>query len=137
MHNTLAQASALTQEQPTDYRHPHSLVPAGQMLGAALLGLDLDAARRESRRVGPPANLTSQREEFAATKRTNRSALNEIAASLGISRSRLSWILEEPPLPAGGRQLEPIKKGGDGKRHDHGTGRRRHAGADRRRHAGR
>ena len=137
MHNTLAPASALSQEQPTDHSHPGTLAPVGQMLAAALLGLDLDAARRESRRVGPPTNLMSQREEFAATKRDNRSTLNEVAASLGISRSKLSWILEEPPLPAGGRQLEPIQKGGDGKRHDHGTGRRRHAGADRRRHAGR
>ena len=121
MHKTLAPMSALNQDQ---------------MLAAALLELDLEAAQRQRRRVGPMTRITTHREEHTATKRANRSTLNEIAASLGVSRSTVNRILDEPSLRAGDRHVEPTETGWDGKRHDHGVGRRRHAGAGRRRPAG-
>ena len=136
MHITPAPASALNHEYATDPGPPGPLAPVGQMLAAALLELDLEAAQRQSRRVGPLTNITAHRKERAATKRTNRSTLNEIAASLGVSRSTLNRILEEPPSRAGGRHVEVTESGGDGTRHHHGTGRRRHTGAGGRRHTG-
>jgi hypothetical protein len=136
MHNILAPTSALSQEQVFDHRHPGPLVPVDQMLAAALLELDLEAAQRQSRRVGPLTNITAHRKELAATKRVNRSTLNEIAASLGVSRSTLNRILEEPPPRAWERDVEVTEGGGGGKRHKHGAGRRRHTGAGGRRHTG-
>jgi hypothetical protein len=136
MLKTLAPASALTQETATDYGPPGPLAPVDQLLAAALLELDLEAAQHQSRRVGPLTNVIAHSKERAATKRTNRSTLNEIAASLGVSRSTLNRFLEDPSLRAGGRHVEVTESGGDGKRHDHGTGRRRHTGAGGRRHTG-
>jgi len=136
MHKTLALASALNQEQATDHNHPRPSAPVDQLLAAALLELDLEAAQSQSRRVGPLTNMSAHRKELAATKRANRSTLNEMAASLGVSRSTLNGILEEPPLRAGERHVEMTERGWDGKRHDHGTGRRRHTGAGGRRHTG-
>jgi hypothetical protein len=136
MHKSLAPPSALNQEHPTDPGPSVPLAPVGQMLAAALLELDLEAAKRQSRRVGPLTNIVAHRKERAATKRVNRSTLNDIAASLGVSRSTLNRILEDPPPRAGERHLEVTESGGDGKRHDHGTGRRRHTGAGGRRHTG-
>lgn len=136
MNNSLAPPSALNQEHPTDFGPPVPLAPFGRMLSAALLELDLEAAKRLSRRVGPLTNIVAHSKERAATKRANRSTLNDIAASLGVSRSTLNRILEEPPPRAGERDVEPAEKGGDGKRHHHGAGRRRHTGAGGRRHTG-
>jgi hypothetical protein len=131
MHNTLALSSALNQKHAPDPGPPGPLAPVEQMLAE----LDLEAAQRQSRRVGPLTNITAHRKERAATKRAVRSTLNEIAASLGVSRSTLNRILEKPPL-AGERHVEPTERGGDGKRHDHGAGRRRHTGAGGHRHTG-
>jgi hypothetical protein len=136
MHNALAPASALNQEQVTDHRDPGPLAPVDQMLAAALLELDLEAAQRLGRRVGPLTSMLAHSKERAATKRANRSTLDEIAASLGVSRSTMNRILEEPPLRAGERHVEVTWKAWDGKRHDHGTGRRRHTGAGGRRRTG-
>ena len=136
MHKTLAPASALNQEQAIDHRHPGPLVPVDQMLAAALLELDLEAAGRQGRRVGPPTSNSVRRKELAAIKRANRSTLDEIAASVGVSRSTMNRILEVPPLWAGEKHLEVTEQGWGGNRHDHGTGRRRHTGAGGRRHTG-
>jgi len=89
--------------------------------------LDLEAAQRLNRRVGPLKKISfpGQLQDHAATERANRSTLDDMAASLGISRSAMNRILDEPPPHSGGKHAE--HKGG-AKRHDHGTGRRRHAG---------
>jgi hypothetical protein len=94
------------------HRHLGQLAPVDQMVATALLELDLDAAQRQSRRVGRLTNIMPHRKELAATKRANRSALNEIAASLGVSRSKLNRILEEPPLWPGERRLEVAERSG-------------------------
>ena len=136
MHKTLAMVSALRQGQATDHPHSAPLAPVDQMLAAALLELDLDAAQGQSRRVGRLTNITAHRKEFAATKRAHRSTLNEIAASLGVSRSTLNRILEEPSVRADERHVEQAWRPWDGKRHENGTGRRRHTGAGGRTRAG-
>ena len=115
MHNPLAPAGALNQ-QATDL-----------VVAVAPPELDLQKAQRLRRRVDLLTSSRVRRKELAATKRANRSTLDEVAAWLGVSRSTMNRILEEPPLRGGEKRVE--HKGGVGKRHDHGTGRRRHAGA--------
>jgi len=115
----------------TGRRHPGQVSPGHQMVASALLELDLEVAQRPSRRVGRLAGITAQKKELAAAKRANRSTLNEIAASLGVSRSTANRMFEEPLERSGGRVAD--EGDGDGRRHDHGTGRRRHAGARARR----
>ena len=110
MHNTLALASAL-KPQATD-----------PVEAAARLERDLQNAQRLNRRI---ALLAARRKEPAETKRANRSTLDEIAASLGVSRSTMNRILEEPPVRGGGKRLE--HKDGAGKHHRRG---RRHAGVE-------
>ena len=112
---TLAPAGAVKQ-QATDL-----------VVAAALPELDLQEAQRLRRRVDLLTSSGLRRKELAATKRVNRSTLDEVAAWLGVSRSTMNRILEEPPPRGGEKRVE--RKGGAGKRHDHGTGRRRHAGA--------
>ena len=129
MHKTLALLSALSQEQAIDHPHSAPLAPVDQMLAAALLELDLDAAQGQNRRVGRLTNISAHRKEFAATKRAHRSTLNEIAASLGVSRSTLNRILDEPPVRHEERHVEQPWRSWDGKRHENGTGRRRRTGA--------
>ena len=69
------------------------VVPASiDMMLAALLELDLEAARQRSHRVGPLKKVTEQGKGIAATKRANRSILNEIAAWMGISRSMVNTM---------------------------------------------
>jgi hypothetical protein len=114
-------------------------------LTPALLELDLEAGQRVSRRVGPLTNISEHRKELAATERAKRSTLNEIAASLGVSRSIVNRILDEPSVRDGGRrdggggQSDRRSKdrdehsGAPSKRHEHGVGRRRHGGAATRR----
>jgi hypothetical protein len=89
--------------------------------------LDLEGAQRRSRRVGPTKkiNVPVQLQDHAAAERANRATLDEIAASLGVSRSAMNRILDEPKAQLGGKH--PEHKSGN-KRHSHGTGRRRHAG---------
>ena len=134
MHNAVAPTSAL-KPHATDQPHPGPLAPVDQMLVAELLELDLEAAQTQSGRVDPLTNRFAQAKERAATKRTNRSTLNEIAASLGVSRSTLNSILEDP-LRAEERYVEVAETAWDGGRNDHGVGRRRHTGAGGRRHTG-
>jgi hypothetical protein len=112
MHNTLARESA---------PKPPATDPVA---AAARLERDLRNAQRLNRRIDL---LASRRKKPAATKRVDRSTLDEVAGWLGVSRSTVSRILEEPPLRLGGKQDEREVWGG--KRHDHGTGRRRRAGA--------
>ena len=109
MHNALNPASALKQ-QSTDL-----------VVAAALLELDLEAAQPLSRPLHPPTSSNVRGKELTATKRANRSNLDEIAASLGVSRSTMSRILEEPPLHGGGNRADHKD---EVDRH-HGTGRRR------------
>jgi hypothetical protein len=101
-------------------------------LSPALLELDLEAGQRVSRRVGPLTNIAEHRKELAATERSNRSTLNEIAASLGVSRSIMNRILDEPPVRDGARRDggggQVARRGEFTKRHAHGAGRRRHGG---------
>jgi hypothetical protein len=113
MHKTVAPASALKQ-QATE------LVAA-----AALLELDLEAAQRHSRRVGAPTSSSAP--GARSDKRANRSTLDEIAASLPVSRSTMNRILGKPPLRGAGRYEE--YRAAPSKRHAHGTGLRRHDGA--------
>ena len=115
MHKALAPLGALEQ-QPTDL-----------VVAAAPPELDLQNAQRLSRRVDLLTSSGVRRKELSATKLANRSTVDEIAAWLGVSRSTMSRLLEEPPLRGGEKRAE--RKDGAGKRHDHGTGRRRHAGA--------
>lgn len=98
-----------------------------EQVAAALMELDLEGAQRRSRRVGPAKkiNVPVQLKDHASTERANRATLDEIAASLGVSRSAMNRILDEPKAHQGGKH--PEHKGGN-KRHTHGTGRRRHAG---------
>jgi hypothetical protein len=103
------------------------LAPVDQTVAAALLELDLDVAPRHSNLAEPSTSLAVHRQELAATKRENRSTLNEIAASLGVSRFVASKMLEEPVLRVAGKRSR--EQGENGMRHDHGVGRRRHAGA--------
>jgi len=98
-----------------------------EQVAAALMELDLEGAQRRSRRVGPAKkiNVPVQLKDHATAERANRATLDEIAASLGVSRSAMNRILDEPKEHKGGKH--PEHKGGN-KRHTHGTGRRRHAG---------
>lgn len=128
MNNIVTPARTALLAAATDHRHPGQSAPVGgQLVAAELLELDLEVARRLSRRVARLRRIDAQRKELAATKRANRSTLNEIAASLGVSRSTVNRMFSAPQHRTGGRQSAP--GGGDGMRHDHGTGRRRHAGA--------
>lgn len=115
-----APASATPQKIATDQP-----APVDQLVAASILELDLEVARAQSRLIGRRAGITAQRRELAATKRANRSTLNEIAASLGVSRSTANRMFDEPPTRGGGKQDERV----DRLRHAHGVGRRRHAGA--------
>ena len=115
MHNPLASAGALKQ-QATDL-----VVATGPS------ELDFRKAQHLSRRVNLLASTRVRRKELSSTKRANWSTLDEVAAWLGVSRSTISRILEEPRLRGGEKRV--AHKDGVGKRHDHGTGRRRHAGA--------
>jgi hypothetical protein len=112
MHNTPARTSALEQ-QATD-----------PVAAAARLERNLQTAKRLNHRI---SLLASRRKKPAATKRADRSTLDEIAGWLGVSRSTVSRLLEEPPLRTGRSQDESQVWGG--RRHEHGTGRRRRAGA--------
>lgn len=98
-----------------------------EQVAAALMELDLEGPQRRSRRVGPTKkiNVPVQLKDHAEAERANRATLSEIAASLGVSRSEMNRILDEPKARLGPKH--PEKKGGN-KRHAHGTGRRRHAG---------
>ena len=113
MHNPVAPASALRQ-QATDL-----------VVAAALLELDFEAAQRHSRRFGLPTSSSTP--GARSDKRANRSTLDEMAASLRVSRSTMNRILGKPLLRAEGRHEE--YRGGTGRRHAHGTGLRRHDGA--------
>jgi hypothetical protein len=109
--------------------------PVDQKVATAILELDLEAAQRQGRRAGRLSDIAAQRKELAESKRSNRSTLDEIAASLGVSRSTANAMFGEPRARAGGRQAE--QSGGESIRHAHGVGRRRHAGAGARRRQGR
>lgn len=111
MHDTLARENAL-EHQATD-----------PMAAAARLERERQNTQRLNRRIHTLAN---RRKEPAATKLADRSTLDEVAAWLGVSRSAVSRLLEEPLRP--GRHQEGAQAW-VGKRHDHGTGRRRRAGA--------
>jgi hypothetical protein len=101
------------------------------MVASALLGLDLEAAPGHRPPAEPLPTLTVHRQELAASKRENRSTLNEIAATLGVSRFTANAMFEEPVPQGVGRRSR--KAGSHGARHTHGVGRRRrHAGAGRR-----
>jgi hypothetical protein len=124
-----AAPKASARAQLTDGPRP-SAAPEGavdEQIAAALMELDLEGAQRRSRRVGPDKkiNVPVQLKDHAEAERANRATLDEIAASLGVSRSAMNRILDEPKAHLGGKH--PEKKSGN-KRHTHGTGRRRHAG---------
>jgi hypothetical protein len=110
-------------------RSVRRLPPVDTTVAAALLGLDLEAAPGYRAPAEPLPTLAVHRQELAASKRENRSTLNEIAASLGVSRFIASKMFEGPASQGGSRSR---KAGAHGTRHAHGVGRRRHAGAVRR-----
>lgn len=115
--------------QLTDVPEPPDTAQSAvdEQVAAALMELDLEGAQRRSRRVGPAKkiNVPVQLKDHEAAERANRATLDEIAASLGVSRSAMNRILDEPKPQLGGKR--PEHKSGN-KRHSHGTGRRRHAG---------
>ena len=115
MHNPMAPAGALKQQT------------TNLVVATAPPELDVQKAQSLSRRIDLATSSRVRRKELSSTKRANWSTLDEVAAWLGVSRSTMNRILEEPPLRGGEKRV--AHKGGLGKRHDHGTGRRRHAGA--------
>jgi hypothetical protein len=104
----------------------NSTNPVSPIVAAALLELDLEAAPGHQAPAEPLASLAVHRQELAASKRENRSTLNEIAASLGVSRLTAHKMFEEPVPQAVGKRSR--KSGAHGTRHAHGVRRRGHAG---------